>query len=223
MNARLVAVGDLTPEQRRVHRVEHILRRDGGSPGSALEGLASIIEDETWRKVPARLDDPAPFKSFRAFVETPAPIGLGYSIRQLQALLKLQHPDEEKMAAVRVRMDGMREAIGRLLNEGIQAAAPVGANQHSEENVSRSPLSKPDTAHKVIARLKRDDPKLADQVVRGEITGFSSPLLGRPRFPAVARLSSTRSSGSSVPTIRSMRATSAPSPGACGARQDVGM
>lgn len=188
MSGRVVSVGDLTPEQRRVHRVEHILRRDGGSPGSALDGLASIVEDETWRKVPASFDDPAPFKSFRAFVETPAPIGLGYSIRQLRALLQLQHPDEKNLASTRERMDCMREAVEKLLNEDIPAATAHGEIGRGRQRVD--PINSKNqggtSPDYVIARLKRDDPALAEQVVRGELSPNAAALKKGWRKPRIA-------------------------------------
>lgn len=168
MNARVVSGGELTPEQQRVHRVEHILRRDGGSPGSALEGLAAIVEDETWKKVPSGPDRPEPFTSFSAFVEGRPPFGLGYSVTQLKTLLRLQHPGEGS-AKIRIRMESMRIEVRKLLDGDVEAALPFGTNQH-QENVPRSPVGRSDTREKVIARLKRDDPNLAQRVVRGEIS-----------------------------------------------------
>lgn len=164
---RVVSGGDLTPEQRRVHRVEHILRRDGGSPGSALEGLAAIVEDGTWRKVPSGPDRPEPFASFRRFVEANPPFGLGYSIKQLRALLQLQHPGEGA-ASVRERMDAMRAEVARLIADETQPALPQGRPQKERDTFIS--VGRPDTKDKVVARLKRDDPALAEQVVNGEVT-----------------------------------------------------
>lgn len=167
MNARVVSGGELTPEQQRVHRVEHILRRDGGSPGSALEGLAAIIEDSTWTKVPSGPDRPEPFSSFSAFVKARPPFGLGYSVTQLKSLLQLQHPGEGA-ASIKERMDAMRAEVGRLLMVEIPTASVAG---RPEKNVPRSiSVGKSDNAAKVVARLKRDAPELAERVVQGEIS-----------------------------------------------------
>lgn len=171
MSDRIVSGGDLTPEQRRIHRVEHILRRDGGSPRNTLEGLAAIIEDGTWHKVPAGPDLAESFASFTAFVEAHPPYGLGYSVRQLRALLQLQHPDEDKKEAVRERMEAMRAEIERLLTDEIPALAAHGAigNGRSRDGATIS-TPKANYAEQVIARLKRDDPELAASVVAGELS-----------------------------------------------------
>jgi len=187
MNDRLVPVGDMTPEQRRIHRVEHILRRDGGSPGSALEGLAAILEEETWRKVPAGPDVVEPFASFTAFVEAPAPFGLGYSIRQLRALLKLEHPDEKKSAVVRERMDAMRVEVERLLGEEIPEARdwqrPTLADSNKDDATNY--MAESNSAEYVVSRLKRDDPELAGRVINGEVTANAAARVKGWRKPRI--------------------------------------
>lgn len=183
---RVVSGGDMTPEQRRVHRVEHILRRDGGSPGSALEGLAAIVEDETWRKVPSGPSRPEPFTSFRRFVEANPPFGLGYSIKQLRALLQLQHPGEGA-TEIRERMDAMRAEVARLIADDVQPSVRHGeiGGGHLRERATFSEVGKSDTKDKVVARLKRDDPALAEQVVNGEITANAAARQKGWRKPRV--------------------------------------
>lgn len=182
---RVVSGGELTPEQRRVHRVEHILRRDGGSPGSALEGLAAIVEDGTWHKVPSGPDRPEPFASFRRFVEANPPFGLGYSIKQLRALLQLQHPGEGA-AAVRERMDAMRAEVARLIADDVQPAAVQGEiGRGRVRDRDTNPSVKSDRVEHVIARLKRDDPALAERVVNGEITANAAARQKGWRKPRV--------------------------------------
>lgn len=164
----MVRGGDFTPEQRRVLRVEQILHRDGGSPGSALEGLAAIVEEELWRKVPSETGEP--FATFSAFVETKPPFGLGYSAKQLEALLRLEHPHEQKRAETRDRMVAMRNQVVRLMQGEISPAAAHGGDRRSELFQVRGTNLKSDTRDRVVAQLKRDDPTLADQVINGEIT-----------------------------------------------------
>lgn len=171
MSTRVVSGGELTPEQRRVHRVEHILRRDGGSPGSALEGLAAIVEDGTWRKVPSGPDRPEPFTSFHRFVEANPPFGLGYSIKQLRALLQLQHPGEGA-AVVRERMDAMRAEVARLIADDVPVSAAhgeVGRGRRRVDDINSNGQGGTSSAY-VIGRLKRDRPDLAERVVSGELT-----------------------------------------------------
>jgi hypothetical protein len=179
----------MTPEQRRVHRVEHILRRDGGSPGSALEGLAAIVEDGTWRKVPSGPDRPEPFASFRRFVEANPPFGLGYSIKQLRALLQLQHPGEGA-TEIRERMEAMRDEVARLIVEDVQPSLPAvhagpgrGHKTSSDTTGFESPIGR--GVEYVVARLKRDRPDLAERVVSGELTANAAARQAGIRKPRV--------------------------------------
>lgn len=183
MSVRTVAVGELTPEQRRVHRVEHILRRDGGSPGSALEGLAAIIEDGTWRKVPRSGADSRPFTDFSAFITAASPGGLHTTTEQILALLRLRHPGEGNLA-MRERMDAMRATVRQLLKEEIAPARPVG-RPDEEANLRATNIKTSDTTEYVVARLKRDDPELADRVVRGELTANAAARQAGIRKPRI--------------------------------------
>lgn len=182
MTVRTVVMGELSPEQRRVHRVEHILRRDGGSPGSALEGLAAIIEDETWRKVPRSASDPTPFSSFSKFV-TASPAGLHTTVDQILALLRLRHPGEGNLA-MRERMDAMRATVRQLLSEEVEPARAVG-RPDGTTNVRATNIRASDTTDYVLARLKRDDPNLAERVVRGELTANAAARQAGIRKPRI--------------------------------------
>lgn len=181
---RVVSGGDLTPEQRRVHRVEHILRRDGGSPGSALEGLAAIVEDETWRKVPSGPNRPEPFTSFRRFVEANPPFGLGYSIKQLRALLQLAHPGEGS-TEIHARMEAMRSEVARLIAEEVPAAHGQGGDRRSDGFQMSATHLKAHTAEHIVSRLKKADPELAERVVNGEITANAAARQKGWRKPRV--------------------------------------
>lgn len=172
MTARQVAVGDFTEEQIRVQRAGEALHRDGASPAGALELLSALVEDRTWE----RLADARgrSFKGrFRDFVETRSPFGLGYETDQLRKLLALRHPHESHVPAVAKRMTVMREEIGRLLHEEIPPAAPHGQDRRSQEfqesGTHLNTQAKRDAAA-VLARLKRDDPELAEKVISGKIT-----------------------------------------------------
>jgi hypothetical protein len=175
MNAatvRHIEFGDLTDEQMRVHRAGEALNRDGASPAGALELLAAIIEDRTWERV-----SDAKGRSFRGrfreFVEARTPFGLGFDADQLPKVIGLRHP-HESTPRVAERMAAMRAAVSEELRAEIQVAFPVGTPGHGP-NVRATPIrasnsSNADTERRVIARLKRDDPALADRVVRGEVT-----------------------------------------------------
>lgn len=174
MTTRRVEVGEFTEEQIRVQRAGEALHRDGASPAGALELLASITEDRTWE----RLTDAKgrSFKGrFRDFVETRSPFGLGYDPDQLPKVLALQHP-HESVPEIAYRMAAMREQVRTLLLAEIPVAAPHGdgpGRGHTEKRVRgansfTAPRSQ--TAEQTVRRLKRDDPELAEKVVKGEIT-----------------------------------------------------
>ena len=169
---RKVEVGEFTEEQLRVSRAGEALHRDGASPAGALELLAAIIEDRTWERV-ADARGRSFDGRFREFVQTRVPFGLGFDVDQLPKVIGLRHP-HESTPRVAERMAHMRAEVASLLLESRSAALPIGRPdcQQREMNVSRSflPAGRPDTAGKVVARLKRDDPVLAERVVRGEIS-----------------------------------------------------
>jgi hypothetical protein len=72
----------------------------------------------------------------------------------------------------------MRKAIERLIGQDIPQAPPHGFNQYMREEAARypqeevppPPVDKRNSAVKLVARLKRDDPELAERVVKGELT-----------------------------------------------------
>lgn len=176
MTTRTVEVGEYTEEQVRVQRAGEALHRDGASPAGALELLAAITEDRTWERVADSKG--RPFKGrFRAFVEARVPFGLGFDPDQLPKVLALRHPHESR-PDIAHRMATMREQVRSLLLAEIPTALPVGSPglsgkaAGSDANGSGTTIrpSASRNADYVTARLKRDDPDLADRVVRGEVT-----------------------------------------------------
>lgn len=172
MTARHVEVGDFTDEQLRVQRAGEALHRDGASPAGALELLAALAEDRTWE----RLADAKgrSFKGrFRDFVETRSPFGLGYDPDQLPKVLALRHP-HESVPATAARMAAMREQIEALLRNEIPASSRHGGRTVSEranrDGATNSNFTVSNSAEYITSRLKRDDPELAEKVVRGEVT-----------------------------------------------------
>ena len=55
--------------------------------------------------------------------------------------------------------------VERVWRADVPAANPVGVNQHSGSRATRA-TQQADTADAITSRLKRDDPALAEQVVR---------------------------------------------------------
>jgi hypothetical protein len=69
---------------------------------------------------------------------------------------------------IRERMDAMRAEVARLVAKDVQPSLPQGRPQKERDTFIS--VGRPDTKDKVIARLKRDDPALAERVVSGELT-----------------------------------------------------
>lgn len=130
---------------------------------SALPGLVRrLIDEEAWREFPAPgIGGVVRHEFFAEFITEAPPRGLGGRASQLVALC-----GKDKLLADEVR---------RLLLAEIPAAAPAGGDHRSaafqdcDTNLKPTP-PKPDRVGHVVARLKRDDPDLAERVVRGEIT-----------------------------------------------------
>ena len=154
----------------------------GAQVMGALPGLVRrLLDEDAWREFATPDGRTHHYEQFTEFVEALPPRGLGGRVNQLIALCGT---DEELANKVR-----------RLAMQDIAPASPHGANQHSGGH-SATVSTRPDrdTAAATVARLKRDDPALADLVVSGEVTahaaarqkGWKKPRvqLGRPETVA---------------------------------------
>lgn len=166
--SRSVVLGEMTAEQRRVYQAGQALHRDGGTPAGALDLLATILEDRTWERVADKAGQPFAGR-FREFVEDRTH-GLNTTPAELVKVIRLRHPRESK-PDVAVRLDAMRSEVERLLREEIQPAAPVG---HPDKESTTLNGSRRRDAAATTARLKRDDPELAEKVVSGEISAYAA-------------------------------------------------
>lgn len=171
MTVRHVELGNFTEEQLRVQRAGEALHRDGASPAGALDLLATITEDRTWE----RLSDikGRSFKGrFRDFVADRVS-GLGYNPDQLPKVISLRHPHEGN-SEVAARMERMRAAVISELRADIPPALawerPTAERSKDGGTNYTTQRNHANTSTHITARLKRDDPALAEKVVRGEIT-----------------------------------------------------
>ena len=81
----------------------------------------------------------------------------GYTADSILARLKRDNPD----------------LAGRVWRDEVPVSRKHGANQHTEQSghgATRSTTSEGLTADSILARLKRDNPDLAERVINGEIT-----------------------------------------------------
>lgn len=181
---RSVSLHAPSPEQSRIHRVRETIHRDGATPGGALEGLAAIVEDETWRHVNG--PDDKPFGSFRAFVEAKSPFGLGIDEPELRKIIDLRHP-HEGVTRIHQRMETMRARVKRLLADGIEPANEHGGDRRSEggKDQGNAATLNGRGVDYVVARLKRDDPALAEQVINGAMTANAAARKAGIRKPRI--------------------------------------
>jgi hypothetical protein len=130
----------------------------GADVMSALPGLVrQLLDEEAWREFTAPGGRIVRHGTFGAFVLAEPPDGLGGRRNQLAALCGT---DEE--LATRIRA---------LLREEIpKAQEPHRPGATDKHGGTILPRDEANTADRITARLKRDDPDLAEKVVRGEVT-----------------------------------------------------
>lgn len=119
---------------------KHALRHVDEQHRQAEEIFAELRSARAWQKVPPE----SPYGSFDAMLK--AETGMS-------------------QAALRSHIKTAREKYG-----AVEAAVTNGGDRRSEDFQSRDTILKCDTAERTVARLKRDDPALAERVVNGELS-----------------------------------------------------
>lgn len=117
--------------------------------------VGKVIESGAWSSFKDQLGMPVEHDSFRSFVETPRWRGLGTSKTALVGWVREQDPEAA-------------DAVERAWRGEVPAARKHGeiGNGRSRDGVPNS--TEANTADYLLARLKRDRPDLAEQVVAGE-------------------------------------------------------
>lgn len=165
MTTQTIKSQEISPDVMRAYQAAKALHRDGGTPGGAFGLLAAIVEERTWERLTDNHSEP--FPTFTAFVEAAQPGGLETTATELRKLLALRHPHEDGEQWAE-RAPRLRREVEALLREEIRAANPAG--RPTKERATFNTVGRPDTAAKIAARLKRDDPELAEKVVAGEVS-----------------------------------------------------
>jgi hypothetical protein len=144
------------------------LHRDGASPRGALDLLYVIVNDETWRRVETQ--GGGHHATFTEFVETGQPFGLGVKTAELRKLVALRHPGED-VVETRERMTWLRSKVEELFAKDVEAIGSHGGPRQQDGGQERGTnLPRSDVAPRVLARLKRDAPELAERVVNREVS-----------------------------------------------------
>ena len=147
------------------------LRRTGGDPRQLFELLEAIVNERAWENL---LDtDGQPVGSLRRLIEAPPPIGSGQKVDKVLKLLDVEHRYEREDNDWHQRMTVLRDAIRRELGEELgPLRETAGKPSNSDMSELKSDISKigGNSANYLLARLKRDAPNIARQVIDGEIT-----------------------------------------------------
>lgn len=137
--------------------------------------IGDVMETGAWREFTDPLGFTHSHESFRSFIETRRWKGLGSS---KDALVAWVGQSDEAIAA----------DIERVWRDEVPVSGKHGANQHTEQSghgATRSTTSEGLTADSILARLKRDNPDLAQRVIDGEITANAAARIMGWRKPRV--------------------------------------
>jgi hypothetical protein len=193
MNLERVVRGEFTDEERLHTALSATLRSNGASPEAAFALLGKVARERTWEHLPRYVkgEQPGRFWSFTDYVESSTNEGgLGMSTDDVRALVKVRTEVERRpgISERAVELVVYRKEIVAELDRDLEPAAKHGANQHSNQNqdcVAHTPNSPSMTHDSIVSRLKRDDPELAESVVRGEITANAAARAKGWRYPRV--------------------------------------
>jgi hypothetical protein len=144
------------------------LKSAGGDPSLLFEIIENIIERRDWEKLPDGGDSGEPVGSFRRMIEAPPPIGCNLPAGKLLKMLEIDHRYEHQDAEIRERMTLLRENVGRLLNEELPILAKHGEIGNGRRVRTTNSTQSKDDSEYAIRRLKRDNPALAEAVIKGE-------------------------------------------------------
>jgi hypothetical protein len=144
-------------------RLHYTFQQDGMSARTFLDTFAVVIEERLWETLSG-------IDSFREFCDAPFPPGLGVGADRIVTLVEtLRHPQED-VAQIDGRMAWLRTEVGRLIRDEVVPAGAHGSNQHRGVGNTKSSSRGANDATYVMARLKRDDPQLAQRVVEGHLS-----------------------------------------------------
>lgn len=137
--------------------VSEALSTTHSSASRFVTAFLGLLERGTWRAYRHPLHGERRWRSFRAFVE-------GEARMTPEAAIALARSEGNSKGA---------DAIARALREDVAPLGPVG---RPAGNGGVTTNREPNTAEDVLARLKRDDPALAAEVVAGDLTPHAAAV-----------------------------------------------
>lgn len=172
MSARLSVVkGDFSDEYLDWRKLRNELETSGGDPYGVIVRLDAVLEHRIWEQLTDKKGNT--FSSFSQFVRDPDK-GLGMATDELLKLVDVQGETERRAIvskdAEQVELfTRVRDLVRRAIKDDLPASGRRGGDM---SKVSNSPSSSGDRnrADSLLARLKRDHPHLAQQVIDGELS-----------------------------------------------------
>ena len=166
------------------------LRSNGASPEAAVALLAKVAREHIWEELRRRIDgkQEGRFWSFTDYVEAPTDEGgLGMPVVDVRALMNVK-TEVERRPGVSDRAAELvvfRKEILAELGEDVPTAPKHGEVGRGRNRDGATISNEPNSHDGIVARLKRDDPELAESVVRGEITANAAARAKGWRYPRV--------------------------------------
>jgi len=182
--------GEFTEEERLHTALAATLRSNGASPEAATALLGKVARERTWEHLPRYLEgEPAGrFCSFTDYAQSPTGQGgLGLTAEDIRTLMSIRTEVERRpghSARAQELIDYRSEVLASLA-EDIKPAAKHGEVGRGRNRVCATNSNGPMTHDGIVARLKRDDPQLAESVVRGEVTANAAARSKGWRHPRV--------------------------------------
>lgn len=140
--------------------VRHALQATRGGANEQVEAMADVIRTGAWRRFALPGGEVQEHTSLRKFVETPPNKGLGISNPKAWAESLAEHSNLKRAA----------NDLVRAIDEQTPPLAKHGEIGNGRGSDTTSTVDPDRDSTYVIARLKRDDPELAEQVIAGSIT-----------------------------------------------------
>lgn len=164
----------LSPDER-VSMLQRYIENGGHDSDMIASLLRDVLDGGSWTEFKSPVGFTHHHESFRSFVETDRWEGLGTTKDALVAWVKVADPGLAK----RVEAEWKREIPSANVNGGSRKA-----NQPRDTRLM-TPAAGSDTSERVLSRLKRDDPDLAEKVVNGEITANAAAVRKGWRKPRI--------------------------------------
>ena len=164
------STGDIDP---RWKEVQAVYRAASGASHELIPALAKIVETENWREFVRPNRGLQTYATFAQFCDGV----LGLSAEAIEALL---NRSTAKHAA---------RLVTKAIREGVEPLETHGTNRWADGsrgyNVSSKNESRGHDPNHLLARLKRDAPELAAEVVEGTLTAYAGAVkagfIKRPR------------------------------------------